>query len=247
MEPSVAAGHDSRTLSHGGRRAHAVLLLHGYTHSPAQLDGLAAALHRQGYNVHVPRAPFHGVVTPGAHARVRTRQLLDYADAALERTARLGEEVGIVGVSGGAVLATWLAARGGGTVRRLLALAPFYAPAPGRIPPVLLRPLIRLYGLGLLPDRVDRRGYSYRAVAQYLRIAAFREVTATGLRHVAVAVSENDTVVDRALAFDIPSRLAAASGASLALDTLPARLGLGHNIVSGHDELVPRFVELYEG
>ncbi|GAA2602795.1 hypothetical protein GCM10010399_36970 [Dactylosporangium fulvum] len=252
MATGAAPGHADRLLTHGDRRPRAVLMLHGYTHSPAQLDVLAGLFFDRGYNVSVPRAPHHGVATPGAHAAVTVEGLLAYAGNALDLAATLGDEVGVIGVSGGAVLATWLAAHRGDTVSRLLALAPLYAPHPGRIPPVLLRPLIRLYGLGLLPDRIDSRGYSYRAVARYLRIAADHPSRPRpgALRHVAVAVSAGDTVVDRRSAFDVPARLAAAAGATLVQDTLPAELGLGHNIVSpigsADDALARRYLALYE-
>jgi carboxylesterase len=251
---AVRDGHDSRLLSHGERRPGSVLLLHGYTHSPAQLDPLAAALHARGHNVYVPRAPGHGLADAGAHATVTAAGLLGYAAAALDVAAGLGEEVGIVGVSGGAVLATWLAAFRPDAVRRLLVLAPLYAPHAGQVPAAVRVPMQVLYGLRALPDRRNARGYSYHAVGQYLRIAANLPAVfpAAGVRSVAAVLAPGDTTVDARLAFDVPARLARAAGATLRLDTLPDDLGLGHDIISTHrlgahaDALNERYVELYQ-
>ncbi|MGI5239477.1 alpha/beta fold hydrolase [Dactylosporangium sp. CA-139066] len=250
----MADGHDTRVLTHGGRRPRSVLLLHGYTHSPAQLDALAARFFDRGYNVLVPRAPGHGLVDRDAHATVTAAGLIAYAAAALDEAAALGEETGVVGVSGGGVLATWLAAHRPGTVRRLLVLAPLYAPHAGQVPAVVRRPMQALYGWRVLPDRRNARGYSYRAVAQYLRIAARlpARFPAAGVRRVAAVLAPGDTTVDARLAFDVPARLARAAGASLHLETLPAELGLGHDIISAHRlgthaaALNERYVGLYE-
>src|SRR5919201_5894484 len=46
-------------LVHGQCTPRAVVLLHGYTNSPAQMDSLANLLYREGDNVYVPRLPHH--------------------------------------------------------------------------------------------------------------------------------------------------------------------------------------------
>ncbi|MFG2039953.1 hypothetical protein [Dactylosporangium sp. NPDC048998] len=181
--------------------------------------------------------------------------LLGYAAAALDTAAALGEETGVVGVSAGAVLATWLAAYRPGVVRRLLVLAPLYGPHAGQVPAAVRVPMQVLYGLGALPDRRNARGYSYRAVAQYLRIVANYPAAfpAAGPRRVAAVLAPGDTTVDERLAFAVPASLARAAGASLHLDTLPSDLGLGHDIISPHrlgphaETLNERYVTLYEG
>ncbi|MFD0579866.1 hypothetical protein [Dactylosporangium darangshiense] len=197
----------------------------------------------------------HGLVEPGAHATVTAAGLVAYAAAALDEAAALGEETGVVGVSAGAVLATWLAAYRPDAVRRLLVLAPLYGPHAGQVPAAVRVPMQVLYGLRALPDRRNARGYSYHAVGQYLRIAANLPAVfpAAGVRSVAAVLAPGDTTVDARLAFDVPARLARAAGATLRLDTLPDDLGLGHDIISTHrlgahaDALNERYVELYEG
>ena len=229
--PGIRPRSRSRLLTHGSRTARSVLLLHGYTHGPEQWDDLARDFHERGYNVWAPRAPGHGTTDPGALHRITTRELTTYASDALAVADGLGDETGIVGISAGALLATWLARPGGDAVRRLLLLSPFFAPAPGLVPAWAARPLLSLYGHGLLPDRITSRGYSAATVGRYLAIARGRPDPArrSGLRSVAVAISALDDVVDPTAATAVPQRLAEAAGIPLRTCVLPGSLGLGHN------------------
>ena len=144
-DPDAAEGHGSLLRTHGRRTGRAVLMLHGYTHSPRQLAGLAELFFQRGFNVYAPRAPRHGIGPDGAHAGFTAAQLLRYAGDALDVTTALGDEVGVIGVSAGAALATWLGAHRGDAVSRLLLITPLFAPRARRA----LRPLTVLYGLRL--------------------------------------------------------------------------------------------------
>ncbi|MDG4795720.1 hypothetical protein [Micromonospora sp. WMMD1082] len=233
-DASVRSDATSCLLSHGERRAKAVLMLHGYTHDPRQLVALAEHFHARGYNVYVPRAPLHGLLNTGAHARVTAAALREHATEAWTITAALGEEAGVIGVSAGAVLATWLAQRPGYSVRRLLALAPFYRPHRTQAHPMLTTLSRALFGSGLLPDRSTSRGYSYAAVAQYLGIVAGypRRPGASELSRVAVAVSSADQVADPTTALCLPATLARHCHASFGMYVVPPTWQLGHDIVS---------------
>ncbi|MEU8285039.1 alpha/beta fold hydrolase [Micromonospora sp. NPDC048905] len=253
-DPAVRPESRSRLLSHGSRTGRVVLLLHGYTLAPEQYDGLAEEFFDRGYNVWIPRAPRHGTVDERAHHRVEADELTTYAARALAVAAGLGDEVGIVGISGGAVLAAWLAQVPGDVVRHLLLLSPFFGPDPRQAPAFAVRPLITLYGRRLLPDRVTSRGYSLSAVTQYLTIARSlpNPPRRTGLRTAAVAVSPLDGVVDLARAVTVPRRIADANAIPLRVCTLPEALGVGHNILdlaalgTEGSELRRRYVALYE-
>ncbi|BCY08207.1 carboxylesterase [Actinoplanes sp. L3-i22] len=233
----------SRLLSHGGRTARAVLLLHGYTHDPSQFAGLGAELFARGYNVFIPRAPGHGLPDAHAHRSVTRRQLTTYGEEALDLVKTLGDEVGIAGISGGAVLAARLATRRDSEVRRLLLLAPFFRPSPAQAPAALIDAMTVLYGRGLLPDRITTRGYSLRAVAQYLALARTIRPRNARLDTLAMVLSRGDTVVDPRRAIAVATRLAGSSGIPLTLESIE---GAGHDVlkVPGSEKL---YADLYEG
>ncbi|MGC4750669.1 alpha/beta hydrolase [Micromonospora sp. DT201] len=242
-------------LSHGFPTGKVVLLLHGYTLAPEQYDGLAEEFFDRGYNVWIPRAPQHGTVDRRAHHRVEVGELTTYATQALAVAAGLGDEVGVVGISGGAVLATWLAQARVNVVRRLLLLSPFFGPDPRQAPAFAVKPLIVLYARRVLPDRVTSRGYSLAAVTQYLTIARSlpNPPRRSGLWSVAVAISPLDGVVDLTAAVNVPSRIADANAIPLRVHTLPEALGVGHNILNlsalgaEGSELRQLYIALYEG
>jgi len=254
-DPQVTKECASSVLSHGAKTAKAVLMLHGYTDCPAQYSGLAKHFFDLGYNVYVPRAPRHGVLDRTAHHGLRADELVTYADEALNVVAGLGDEVGVIGISGGGVLATWLAEFRPDVVQHLLVLSPFYRPASSQAPGFAVQPLIVLFGSRVLPDRVQSNGFSFAALSQYLRIAAnFREVPENPrLTSVAVVVSPLDPFIDRDLAFRIPETLAGVNDATLVQDELPAELGLKHDLVAPDDvgpnaaELYTRYSTIYEG
>ncbi|MFG3557081.1 serine aminopeptidase domain-containing protein [Micromonospora sp. NPDC047557] len=252
-DPQVRPESRSRLLSHGSRTHRAVLLLHGYTVAPEQYDALAEVFFARGYNVWVPRAPHHGTVDRRAHHRIEAGDLTTYAAQAVTVAAALGDEVGVVGISGGAVLATWLAQVRGDVVRRLLVLSPFFGPR--QAPAFAVRPLITLYGRRVLRDRVTARGYSLVAVTRYLMILRSlpRRPRRTGLLSAAVAISPLDAVVDAAAAVRVPRRIARANGIDLRVWTLPGSLGVRHNTLDlaalGDEaaDVLRRYADLYEG
>ncbi|WP_250005100.1 carboxylesterase [Actinoplanes sp. M2I2] len=253
-DPGIRPRSRSRLLTHGSSTARSVLLLHGYTHGPEQLSDLGRDFHRRGYNVWIPRAPGHGTTDPSATRRITTDQLTAYASEALGIAYGLGSEAGVVGVSAGAILATWLAQQRGDAVRRLLLLSPFFGPAPGRVPAFAVRPLLFLYGRGLLPDRVTSRGYSLATVSRYLAIGPGRPDPArrSGLRSIAVAISSLDDVVDLTAATVVPGRIAEAAGIPLLTHVLPGSLGFGHNTMAlagrpDAGEIREQYIRLYEG
>jgi carboxylesterase len=246
-DPTVTAECRTQALVHRGRAAKAVLMLHGYTECPAQFSSLARRYYDQGYNVFVPRAPRHGVTDPKAHAGLHADELLAYASESLDLATGLGDEVGVVGISGGAALATWLAVHR--PVHRLLALSPFYAPSTAQSPAWQVKPVIVLYGYRLLPDHFNDVGFSYAALSQYLRIARNLEGKPnSALKSVGLATSEADTFIDLGHAAAVTSAL----GRSNSL-VIPASWGIGHNIVTRaglgpHAEVLEQaYLDLYEG
>jgi carboxylesterase len=245
----------SHALLHGDVMAKAVLLLHGYTDCPAQFTDLAKLYYQRGYNVFVPLAPRHGTVDPLAHAHLAAQELVDYATTSMDMVAALGKEAGTVGVSGGGVLATYLATTRPGQVRRLLVISPFYRPAAGQAPAVIVKPITVLFGFGLIPDHVNDNNFSFAALSRYSRLAA---ITDTGtrlpaLRGVAVVTSANDTFIDLPRARKVPGEIAETNDLPLAQFEIPAATGIGHDAVapaglgSEKASLYARYLGMYEG
>ncbi|MEV8377101.1 alpha/beta hydrolase [Kribbella sp. NPDC056861] len=245
----------TKLLTHPDRPAKSVLMLHGYTSCPEDYDELAELFYRQGYNVYAPREAHHGLTNKQATADVSVDGLLDYADSGLDIAAGLGQEVGVIGISGGADLATWLAEYRTESVAHLLALSPFYQPGPKQAPGIVVRPITVLYGYHLVPDKINERGFSFSALTQYLRIVHnYRDRPVNDkLRSVAVVTSANDDLIDLRRAVEVPRGIAENSGVPLLSHEFPSALGFEHAILD-QENLGTRaaaintyYLDLYEG
>jgi len=253
--PGIRPECRSLALLHGDVTAKAVLMLHGYTDCPAQYAELAQLYYQQGYNVFVPLAPRHGTVDRRAHADLTAQELANYATSSMDIAAALGKEAGAVGISGGGALATYLATTRPSQVQRLLVISPFYRPASGQAPAVVVKPFTVLFGFRLVPDHFNGNNFSFAALSQYLRLAA---ITDTGtrlpaLRSVAVVTSANDTFIDLQQARKVPREIAETNNLSFVQFEIPAATGIGHDAVDpaglGTEKasLYARYLGMYEG
>ena len=91
----------------------AVVLLHGLSNGPLQYARLAPQLHARGHAVIVPRLPHHGYRDrmTDALAELRAGEMEEAALRAVALAALCGERVVVAGISIGAALGGWLAAR----------------------------------------------------------------------------------------------------------------------------------------
>jgi pimeloyl-ACP methyl ester carboxylesterase len=123
--PAIGPYHGTRRWLRDEVTPIAVVLLHGLTNSPPQYDVLGAQLAARGHNVVALRMPYHGYHDrmTDALAQLRVADLEAYALRSLAIGALCGERVVVAGISVGATLALWLAAR----VRfnSAIAVAPF--------------------------------------------------------------------------------------------------------------------------
>jgi alpha-beta hydrolase superfamily lysophospholipase len=109
--PDVLPAARSALYEHGRRTPLAVVLLHGYTNSPAQYAAFAPMLFQRGVNVFVPRMPEHGDrnrLTDRIAALTATA-LVQRVSEALDAASGIGERVGVLGISMGGTLAAWAA------------------------------------------------------------------------------------------------------------------------------------------
>lgn len=120
-----------------------VLILHGFTGSPAEMRPLGLALHRAGFTVDGPLQPRHGDLL----SRLRGARYREWIDAALDGLERLAdcEHLFLAGLSMGGLISLYLAALSPG--------------ADEGFPTARLKPLERLRGIIVMaaPARVNDR------------------------------------------------------------------------------------------
>jgi len=117
----------SRLLTQGHKTEHAFVLLHGLTNCPEQFISLAHILHESGANVVVPRARYAGFADRmnAVQGLQSAQDLLDQAAVGLDIASGLGDHISLVGLSGGAVAAAWMAQNRDG-IESVLLVSPFF-------------------------------------------------------------------------------------------------------------------------
>jgi pimeloyl-ACP methyl ester carboxylesterase len=189
-EPLAPEGPSIAMLT-GERTAKAAVLFHGYTTVPRQFRLIAQGYRDAGYNVWVPRMPFHGQVDrmTGDLSQLTPKILRDHADRAVDVAAGLGEQVIVVGLSGGGALATWCAVARS-EVAETVAISPLMRPAG--YPAALTRALVSVLSVPLVPDvyqwwypslKRTARGYVYprfslRGIGSFLSLVYWTEAVA---------------------------------------------------------------------
>ena len=259
---AVVDSKHTQLLTHGNTTQKAVVMFHGITADPSQFNGLAKHFFDAGYNVYIPLAPHHGTANKKDHGAVTARELVDFVNQSITTATGLGEHVGVVGLSGGGVLATW-AGEYRPEVTRVLALSPFYEPAPEKAPKWQLPLLRKLYGWGLIPDTFIEPAtekdapFSYHALGNYLALVQNlrSKDTGTQLKQLGVVISDSDDQIDLPLAHSLPSAIAKNNNIPFTEAHLPASWQVKHDIVGlGNPEVAARstllftaYFDIYEG
>lgn len=129
----------TRLLEPDGPAPVTIVVWHGFTNAPAQFLAVAEVLRDAGYRVLLPRMPHHGL--PDLLNRELTTltdaELVEQVDTCIDIAAGLGDEVWVVGLSAGGVMASWASATRD-EVRRAVAMAPLVAPNGFPMPAVRL-------------------------------------------------------------------------------------------------------------
>lgn len=100
----------TRLLSHGQKVEKVMVFLHGFTSCPQQFTLLAEQYFEFGYNVYLPRLPYHGMNDRFANNLRDTtvEELIAFADSVVDIAIGLGDQVIISGLSGGGTVALWI-------------------------------------------------------------------------------------------------------------------------------------------
>ena len=231
----------------GGKRAQrAVVLFHGYTSAPRQFQLIAEAYRAAGCNVWVPRMPFHGRLDRLTRdlSGLTAPMLRDHADRAVDIAAGLGEQVTIVGLSGGGSLATWCAVERP-EVSDTVAISPLMQPLGvprwatkalvGALPHT---PDLYAWWYPRMKDRMPGYGYpqfSYRGIGALLQLVYWTERVAVDRPHpvkghFTLVRNDGDERLDSAFNAKLVQRLVPPD--ALTVYTIPASDGLIHDVVT---------------
>lgn len=118
----------SRMFTHGHKTDRVFVLLHGLTNCPEQFVPLAKILFASGANVVIPRARYAGYADRMNEVQglQSGQDLLDQAATGLDIAAGLGDRISVVGLSGSAVAAAWMAENRDG-IESALIMSPFFS------------------------------------------------------------------------------------------------------------------------
>lgn len=260
----------SRLLHHGQKTERAFVLLHGLTNCPEQFAELAAQLHAAGHNVVVPRARLAGYRDRlnGEQGLQTAQDLIDQAAAGLDMAAGLGDRVTLVGLSGSAVAAAWMAQNSDG-IDQVAIMSPFFSAygLPTPLVDVAGAAFSRLPNLYVWwdPDKKDALPgppHAYprfgtrcmadsvqlsRNVRENLDLKPFR------CRRALFITTACDVAADNSVTQWVTKKLAAKGGAAEILAyEFPAELGIPHDIIDpaqpgANTPLVyPKLLDLFE-
>jgi esterase/lipase len=245
--PDISPECRTRLMTHGGRTARAIVLLHGLTNCPEQFRALGERLYERGANVYIPRLPEHGLADrmTTVQARLDAPAMCRATDQAVDAARGLGDSVVVVGLCIGGTMAAW-AAQERADVARAVCIAPLQGLARARGP--LTTPAMNL--MQTLPnvfvwwdDKVKTElpgpkhvypRFSTRSVAQTLRLAEGVEADAGRARPAAGAIVVvtvgSDVAVDNGAVTRLVRRWRH-HGATVTTYEFPARLRLNHDII----------------
>ncbi len=202
----------STLLDHGEATAVAIVLFHGLTNCPEQFLELGRQLHDDGANVLIMRAPRHGLSDGTGQAigsvdlvaDLTAQELRDYGDESIDIATGLGDEVRVLGLSMGGVMAMWTAQFR--DVERVVAVAPAVS-IPG-VPRFVTTAFINLFNrlpnLSLPTDGVKLdhtyAGESTGALSSMFLLARANENELrrhrSAAEHVVVVLNPDDDQVD---------------------------------------------------
>jgi alpha-beta hydrolase superfamily lysophospholipase len=217
---SVNDASRSLLLTHGDAAEKVYVLIHGITASPRQWEDFGNILHERGYNVLIMRMPHHGLISNDVDELkvMRAEELGAYGDAVVDIARGLGEEITVIGLSGGGTVATWIG-QNRADVSRVLGLSPFFGvpEVPPFLNTFLMNLTARLPNINLDNPALEQadwryRGESTRSAGQFARLGkrvlgdAAREAPPLPLAHFVMTASDgtadNDYTVELATTWE---------------------------------------------
>jgi carboxylesterase len=133
----------TKLLHHGEQTEHVIVLLHGFTTCPEQFHQLGKQYFEAGYNVLIPRMPYHGLTDrlTDALLNLTAENLAEFGDRVIDIAHGLGRKVTVMGISGSGTLVCWLT-QNRADIDFAFAIAPLFGLA--FIPPTFTKSFERL-------------------------------------------------------------------------------------------------------
>ena len=267
-EPGLRPDCAARLLTHGAATERSIVLLHGFTNCPRQYQRLAEQFFDRGYNVFVPRFPYHGLYNraPRELANLTTEDLVRTGSEAVDIARGLGRHVTVLGLSMGGLVTAWLA-----QTRADIDRAVMVAPAiSNRAIPDALTPLLATYfrrgknhfhwrnadlkGAGDGPDH-GYYGFPSRGFSALLRLSTIVWRNAGSAppraRSVVIVLNPSDESIDDAGVKRFAKKWRR-QGANIAIHEFPSGWQLIHDCIDPTqpkqqiDRVYPRLVEWAE-
>lgn len=246
----VANNCKSIVLTHGTKTEKVVVFFHGYTSCPGQFKGLGEALYNEGYNVYIPRAPYHGYKdkTTSVINNLTSQKYIDYAEQAIQVAHGLGDKVTVGGLSGGGNLTSWIAINDN-SVEKAIVLSPGYGFQA--IPKNLTMPAAKLFMVVpsfFVPyDKNNPQGdpasnlyagYTTKSLANVLNVG--RQVyekllkSQVSTKKIVFVINDNDDQISLEAFNDVKEVLEENNGTgstAFTSHTFPTSMNLGHDYI----------------
>jgi esterase/lipase len=116
-------------MTKGQKTPKSIILVHGFTNCPKQFQELGKRYRDIGYNVYIPRLSYHGLKDKmnSELEKLTYQDLIKDSKEMLEVATALGDEVEVVGISGGGIIAGWVGVNSP-KVTRIQSISPMYSP-----------------------------------------------------------------------------------------------------------------------
>jgi len=117
----------TKLYEHGKQTEHVIVLIHGFTNCPEQFNELGKQYYEAGYNVFIPRMPYHGLSDRLTDKLVNltAENLAAFGDQVIDIAHGLGGKTTVMGISGSGTLVAWLA-QNRGDIDFAFAIAPLF-------------------------------------------------------------------------------------------------------------------------
>lgn len=256
---------ESKLLDHGKKVEKVIVFFHGYTTCPKQFLDLAEQFYTLGYNVLIPREPYHGYKDrlTSDIALLTSEDLAKTADDYTNLAHGLGNKVIAAGISGGGTTVAWIAEN-----RNDVDLAVLISPAFNlkAIPSNFIIPAVNYYSITpnsftwwdeqkqeqADPPHAYPR-YATKSLAQIVRLGYLTTKHSKNNKPLAKAIlvvtNANDGAVDNKVTDTVKSNWEKL-GYKVSAYEFPKALNLGHDLIdpiqpdARTDIVYPKLIDL---